>query len=44
MKLAPVLGSRATHGDTLAMRSSPDDDEHQGAEGQQNTYPADVPV
>ncbi len=32
MKLAPVLGSRATHGDTLVMRRSLGDDEDQGAD------------
>ncbi len=32
MKLARALNLRATHGDTLVMRSSLDDDEDQGAE------------
>ena len=31
MKLAPVLSSRATHGDTLVMRSSRGGDEDQDA-------------
>jgi hypothetical protein len=32
IKLAPVLGSRATHGDTLVMRRSLNDDEYRSAE------------
>jgi hypothetical protein len=44
MKLAEASDPQATHGNTLVMRSSLDGDEDQGTEGQQNTYPADVPV
>ena len=45
MRLAPVLGSRATHGDTLVMRSSLDDEEDQGAEVPAScATPDDVPA